>query len=146
MELLTPNAAKLAAAYGIDWTASPETWQPARVPDGVLRTETEMLESNAKALRKAVNDASKAEGLDKGRRKVLEGQSDTLVSAAEGLRKTVRDARPASTALTSVNEAVRDLGSRLRDDGVADAVSVPLGRVEDSAGKLSGMLEAPPAR
>ena len=145
-ELLTPNAAKLAAAYGIDWTASPETWQPSRVPDGVLRAETETLESSAKALRKAVNDASKAAGVDKGRRKVLEGQSDTLVSAAEGLRKTVRDTRPASTALTSVNEAVRDLGSRLRSDGVAEAVSVPLGRVEESAAKLSGMLEVPPAR
>jgi hypothetical protein len=145
-ELLIPNAEKLAAAYGIDWTTSPETWQPSRAPDGVLRAETDNLETRARALREAVNDAAKAAGLDKGRRKVLEGQSDTLVAAAGALRKTVRDARPASTALATVNEALRDLGSRLQSDGVADTVSGLFRPVEDSAGKLSGMLEAPPAR
>ena len=140
-ELLTPNAAKLAAAYGIDWNLAPEAWQASRVSDGAVRGEAASLEMHAKALRKAVEDASKAAGLDRGRRKVLEGQSETLVSSAAGLNKTVRDARPASVSLGTVNDSLRDLSSRLQSEGVAEAVSVPLRRVEDSAAKLTAMLE-----
>ena len=144
-ELLTPNAARLAAAYGIDWNLAPEAWQASRAPDDALRSEAASLETHARALRKAIQDASKAASLDKGRRKVLEGQSETLVSAANALKKTVNDALPASIALGTVNDALGDLRSRLQSDGVEESVSVPLRRVEDSAGKLTEMLEQPPA-
>ncbi len=142
-DLLIPNAAKLAAAYGIDWNTAPETWQASRVPDDTLAGETTNLETHARALHKAVEEASKTAGLDKGRRKVLEGQSETLVSSASALKKTVRGARPALAALASVTDAVDDLGSRLQSDGIADAVTGPWGRVEESAGKLAGMLDTP---
>ncbi len=140
-ELLIPNATKLAAAYGIDWDTAPETWQPSRVPDGALHAETVALETNAKALREAVNAASKTAALDKGRRKVLDGLTETLISAATGLKKTVRDARPASTALATVRQAADDVGSRLQADGIAADVAASWSRVDESVRKLAGMLE-----
>jgi hypothetical protein len=142
-DLLMQNVTKLAAAYGVDWNADATTWMFARTPDGPLKAAAATLETQSKSMRKAIDEAGKTAGLDKARRKVLEGQSETLINSAGDLRKAVDGSRSASSALQSVQSAMADLGPRLQADGLASAVSSAWGGVDASVQKLSGMLAGP---
>jgi hypothetical protein len=138
-QLLRENVTKLSAAYGVDWTTDPTTWQPARTTDGPVRAQAQTVEAQSKALGKSLDDAAKAANLDKGRRKALEGESDTLVDSASNLRKAISDGRPAGPAAQSFVKAMDDLGSLVRRSNLTDAVASSWGGLADSAKKLSDM-------
>ena len=144
-DLLRQNVTKLSAVYGVDLTTDPATWQPARTTDGALRAEAASLEAQAKGFRKTLDDAAKAAGLEKGRRKSLEGESDTLVDTAHALRGTIDDGRPAAGALERVSTAIKDLSSLVDSSKLTDAVAGAWSGVTSSAQKISDLtgLSAP---
>lgn len=139
-DLLLPNAVALAKAYGIDFSADPSTWQAARTPDGPLRATAASIETQAKGIGKSLDQAAKASGLDKSRRKVLEGQAETAIKAAGDLRKAIDGSRPASGAIQSLSSALGDLGATAEKDGVAGNVSAAWTALQDNVGKLSGLV------
>lgn len=142
-ELLRKNMDPLAKAFNVDWTADPTTWQPARTTDGPIRAEAASLEAQAKSFRKGVDTAAKTAGLDKARRKVLEGESESLIGAAGALRKTIEDGRPASSALDRVTAAMGALGTQVQTAGLGDAVSGAWSGIDGAAKKLAEMIAGP---
>jgi hypothetical protein len=139
-DVVRTNATALARAYGVDFAADASTWQPARTPDGPIRAEAFSIESQAKTLGKSLDSAAKSAGLDKSRRKVIEGQSETASKAAVDLRRAVdagRDSAPATQRLTA---ALADLQATIEKDGLADRVASSWSALQDSIAKLTGFL------
>jgi hypothetical protein len=137
---LRTNAIALAAAYGIDFASDPATWQAARTPDGPIRAEAFAIETHAKTLRKSLEEAAKSAGLDKSRRKVIEGQAEMAQAAAANVRKAVDAGRDADPAIESLNSALADLSATVEKDGLTSNVSSAWTSLQDSIGKLSGYL------
>jgi hypothetical protein len=137
---LKTNATALAAAYGIDYASDPATWKAARTPDGPIRAEAFSIESQAKTLRKSLDEAAKSKGLDKSQRKVIEGQAEMAQTAAQNVRKAVDGSRDAGPALQSLETALGDLSGTAQKDGLADSVSAAMSSVQDSIVKLKGFL------
>jgi hypothetical protein len=137
---LRTNATALAGAYGIDFASDPATWKAARTPDGPIRSEAFSIESQTKTLGKTLDNAAKSAGLDKSRRKVIEGQAETAQNAAVDVRKAVDAGRDASSAMQRLSAALADLSGTLEKDGLAGSVSSAWTALQDSITKLSGYL------
>jgi hypothetical protein len=137
---LRTNATALAAAYGIDYAANPSTWQAARTPDGPIRAEAFSIETQGKTLVKSLDNAAKSAGLDRSRRKVIEGQAETVETSARNLRRAVDAGRDAAPAIQSLESALADLSATVQKDGLADAASAASTALQDSIAKLKGYL------
>jgi hypothetical protein len=138
---LRTNVVALAAAYGIDFATDPATWQAARTPDGPIRAEAFAIETQGKTLVKSLDAAAKSAGLDKSRRKVLEGQAEMVETSARNVRKAVDGGRDASPAVQSLESAITDLSGTVQKDGLGESVSAALSTLQDSIGKLNGYLK-----
>jgi hypothetical protein len=134
---LRTNVVALAAAYGIDFASDPATWQPARTPDGPIRAEAFAIETQGKTLVKSLDNAAKSAGLDKSRRKVIEGQAEMVETSARNVRRAVDGGREAGPAIQSLESALADLSETVQKDGLAEAMPTAL---QDSIGKLKGYL------
>ena len=137
---LRTNATALAAAYGIDYATDPSSWQAARTPDGPIKAEAFAIETQTKTLRKSLDSAAKAAGLDKSRRKVIEGQAESAQTAAQNVRRAVDGGRDATPAIQSLESAVSDLSGTVEKDGLAESVSAAASSLRDSIDKLKGYL------
>jgi hypothetical protein len=137
---LMTNVAALAAAYGVDYASDPATWKPARTPDGPIRGEAFSIESQAKSLGKSLDNAAKSAGLDKSRRKVIEGQAEMAQTAAQNVRKAVDGGRDAGPAIQSLETALTDLSSTVDKDGLGESVASAFSTIQDSIGKLKGYI------
>jgi hypothetical protein len=137
---LRTNAIALAAAYNIDFASNPATWQAARTPDGPIRAEAFAIETQAKTLRKSLDEAAKSAGLDKSRRKVIEGQAEMVQTAAANVRKAVDAGRDAAPAVESLNRALADLSATMEKDGLTSNVASPWTSLKDSIARLNGYL------
>ncbi len=139
---LRTNATALAAAYGIDFSSDPATWQAARTPDGPIRAEAFSIESQTKQLGKSLDEAAKSAGLDKSRRKVIEGQAETAQKAASDVRKAVDAGRDPGSAMDRLSTSLADLSATVEKDGLAGNVSSAWTALQDSMRKLKGFLGA----
>ena len=137
---LKTNVSALAAAYGVDLASDPSTWQAARTPDGPIRAEAFNIETQGKTLVKSLDNAAKSAGLDKSRRKVIEGQAETVETSARNVRRAVDAGREAGPAIQSLESALTDLSATVQKDGLADASSSAAATLQDSIGKLKGYL------
>ena len=139
---LRTNAISLAAAYGIDFASNPAAWQAARTPDGPIRAEAFSIESQTKQLGKSLDEAAKSAGLDKSRRKVIEGQAETAQKAASDVRKAVDAGRDPGSAMDRLSTSLADLSATVEKDGLAGNVSSAWTALQDSMRKLKGFLGA----
>ncbi len=137
---LRTNVVALAGAYGVDFATDPGTWQLARTPDGPIRGEAFAIETQTKTLTKSLDNAAKSAGLDKSRRKVIEGQAETAQTAATDVRKAVDAGRDSSGAMQRLNGALSDLQATLDKEGLAANVAGAWTTLQDSVTKLKGYL------
>ncbi len=139
---LMTNVTALAAAYGIDYASDPATWKPARTPDGPIRAEAFSIESQTKQLGKSLDEAAKSAGLDKSRRKIIEGQAEVAQKAASDVRKAVDAGRDPGSAMDRLTASLADLSATVEKDGLSGSVSSAWTTLQDSIGKLKGYLGA----
>jgi len=137
---LVPEISKLATAYHCDWTASPETWTPARTSDGEIRTAAQTLKKSAGDVVKQFGDAMKKDKtMDAAARTKANEQAVALATAAKGLEDVLKSKGDPSAALGRVKTAGTDLRATIEGYGGAPTAKASW---QSASGALEKLLRA----
>jgi hypothetical protein len=135
---LTPEITKLATAYGIDWTAEPETWAVSRTNDKELESAIQLTRKGAEQLNKDVaNLLKKDKTVDAATKSAAATKISGLATAAKGLEDAVKSKIDSVNAVTRVLAARTDVASFMDSTAAVAAAKASWGRTDASIATIA---------
>jgi hypothetical protein len=138
---LRGTLARLAKAYGVDWSTSPENWTARRMNDRELREAIEKLSSGVESFKKSLESALEhVTGIASADRKAVLTAIDRLKSSANDLKDAVGDGKDGSKALERMNASMKEIQSFLDARGLTSAAGSTFRMLQGDLSTISGAL------
>jgi hypothetical protein len=135
---LVPELGKLAAAYGIDFAAEPETWAASRTNDKELEMAVQSTRKGAEQLNKDVAGLLKKDKtVDAAVKTGASTKISGLATAAKSLEDALKSKMDSATAVTRVLAARADVASFMDSTAAVAAAKASWGRTDASIAAIA---------
>jgi hypothetical protein len=120
---LRETLSRLARVYGVEWSASPDSWTPRRLNDEEMKRAIEVFAASSKSFKKNLESALEhMQSVGSGERKTVLSAVDSLEKTANDLKDAVSDGQDTTDELALLTRATGEIQGFLDKHGLTGAV------------------------